>query len=127
MDALADILKSINLSASTDLCSEFWGPWGMDISAGSNGVFHAVLEGQCYLNGSVLNESVLLKSGDIVAFPTGGAHWISDQPDSQCFDGNKVLQAVAEGHNPFHKKMDTAISAYCVVHLATILNLNIRF
>ncbi|WP_086930299.1 AraC family transcriptional regulator [Agarilytica rhodophyticola] len=104
MDALADILKSIHLTASTDFCSEFWGPWGMDIGTSNTGVFHAVLDGHCYLNGPVLDDMIILEAGDIVAFPTGGAHWISDQPETKRLAGGQVVQAIAKGNNPFNAK-----------------------
>ncbi len=42
------------------------------------GIFHAVLEGQCSLReGNNEELLILLTAGDIVAFPTSGAHWTS--------------------------------------------------
>ncbi|WP_197484269.1 cupin domain-containing protein, partial [Halioglobus sp. HI00S01] len=55
------------------------------------GIFHIVLQGQCYLREGGQKESILLQEGDAVAFPTGGAHWISDTPDSQNLPSENVV------------------------------------
>ncbi len=107
MDALADILRSINLTASTDFCTAFKGAWGMDIDGGNKGVFHAVLDGECWLYVYSNDQMIRLQKGDVVAFPTGGPHWISDQPSSERQSGKDVIQAIQSGHAPF----DTAIDA----------------
>lgn len=110
MDVLADVLKSIRLSASTYFCTEFSGPWGMDIESGSNGLFHAVIDGQCWLNVGFKDQSILLEKGDVVAFPTGGAHWISDEPGSERLPGAEVVESVVAGANPFTSNQDSSCS-----------------
>jgi AraC-like DNA-binding protein/uncharacterized cupin superfamily protein len=92
MDALSDILKTVHLSASTYFCRSFGSPWNMRIRHRPQGIFHVVVEGQCYLREGNNEELILLKAGDIVAFPTGGAHWLCDQPDSQHLSAENVVK-----------------------------------
>lgn len=99
-DALADVLKTISLSGDTYFCSDFTGPWGMQVEPGSEGLFHVVVEGQCWLQ-TASGEPFKLDAGDIVAFPTGGAHWIGDTPDSPRLPGNQVVESILSGDNPF--------------------------
>jgi AraC-like DNA-binding protein len=91
MDALTHILKTIQLSAKTYLCQGSGGPWNMQFQYRPEGIFHIVLQGQCYLREGGREESVLLRAGDGVAFPTGGAHWISDTPGSQNLPAENVV------------------------------------
>ena len=100
-DTLADVLKTIRLSGSAYFCSDFTSPWGMDIAASEQGMFHVVVNGSCYLQ---LNNSEVvlpLQQGDIVAFPTGGAHWISDHEKSLRLPGAEVVEKILAGNNPF--------------------------
>ena len=82
MDALTHILKTIGLSANAYFCEGSGGPWNMQFQYRPEGIFHYVLQGQCYLRESGREEAILLQEGDGVGFPTGGAHWISDTPES---------------------------------------------
>jgi AraC-like DNA-binding protein/mannose-6-phosphate isomerase-like protein (cupin superfamily) len=105
MDALTHILRTIHLSAKTYLCQGSGGPWNMQFQYRPEGIFHIVLQGQCYLREGGHKESILLEAGDAVAFPTGGVHWISDTPDSQNLlaenvvnvSGNEELLLVKNG------------------------------
>ena len=100
LDALADILSTIRLTANTYFCSEFTSPWGMNIDKGNDGIFHVVVEGNCWLN--INNRGpIQLATGDIVAFPTGGAHSISDTLESKTLPGSQVVENILSGNNPF--------------------------
>jgi len=101
MDALADILKTIRLHTSTYFCSDFNTHWGMDISHSNSGLFHVIVEGECWVKIANRDEPIHMNTGDIVAFPTGGAHWISDQPESEKLAGDKVVGQILNGDNPF--------------------------
>lgn len=78
MDALSDILKATRWTASTYFSGADAGPWCMQVLYRPQGIFHAVLKGHCYLSQSGNPEVLVLREGDIVAFPTGGEHRISD-------------------------------------------------
>jgi len=101
LDALADILNTIRLSANTYFCSEFTPPWGMKIDKGDDGIFHVVVDGSCWLNINNTRDPIHLNTGDIVAFPTGGAHSISDTLESKTLPGSQVVENILSGNNPF--------------------------
>lgn len=109
MDALADVLKAIRLSADTYFCTDFNAPWGMEIEASDQGMFHIVVENACWLK-HVREDSppLHLSTGDIVAFPTGGAHWISDTPESPRQPGGNVVKNILNGMNPFQPSAEDA-------------------
>lgn len=92
MDALSDLLNSIRLSAKIYICRALGAHWNMQIIYRPQGIFHTVIQGHCYLRESNGNDLVLLQAGDSVAFPTGGAHWISDSPGSQALDAENVVK-----------------------------------
>lgn len=101
MDALADVLKAIRLSANTYFCTDFSAPWGMEIEESQQGMFHIAVEGTCWLKHAKAEDPLHISTGDIVAFPTGGAHWISDTPDSPKRPGSDVVENILKGTNPF--------------------------
>jgi len=101
MDALADVLKTIHMHTSTYFCADFSAPWGMDVERGDEGLFHVVVKGECWLQIQGSIDTIHLQAGDIVAFPSGGAHWISDHKDSPRLAGNLVVENIMAGANPF--------------------------
>lgn len=104
MDALADVLKTIRLKGTTYFCTDFSGPWGMDVKPQDEGLFHVVIEGQCWVITDRMEQPVLLKAGDIIAFPTGGAHSISDSLDTPKQRGQDIVRQIMSGTNPFQSK-----------------------
>lgn len=106
MDALTDILRTIRLHTSTYFCSNFNKQWGMDIPNGNAGLFHALVEGQCWLNLPNQSQPILISEGDIVAFPTGGEHRISHAPDAEALKANKVIEGIQSGQNPFYQEQE---------------------
>lgn len=100
-DTLADVLKTIRLSGSAYFCSDFTSPWGIEVAAGQQGLFHVVISGSCYLQLEHSEDLIPLQQGDIVAFPTGGAHWISDHEKSPRLSGAEVIKHIQAGNNPF--------------------------
>ena len=106
MDALSDLLKTIRLHTSTYFCSDFNTDWAMQVPADGNGLFHTLLEGQCWLEMETQSAPIQLNSGDIVAFPTGGAHQISSQIGLKPLPANKVVEGIHAGYNPFYQEQN---------------------
>lgn len=96
MDALSDIVKTVQLSAKTYFIRGFDGPWNMGVIYRPQGVVHAVIAGQCCLREPGSENLLRLEAGDIVAFPTGGDHWISDCPESQDLAARNVVKVGSE-------------------------------
>jgi AraC-like DNA-binding protein len=96
MDALSHILKTIQLSAKAYICRGVGAPWNLQFLYRPQGIFHIVMQGQCYLRESSSDEVILLRAGDGVGFPTGGVHWISDSPSSQHLPAENVLKVTGD-------------------------------
>ncbi len=107
-DALTDVLQTIRLSAQTYFCTDFNSPWGMDIAHSAKGMFHIVVEGRCWLKVANQEHKVELKPGDIVAFPTGGEHWLGDNAETPRLPGGDVVSQVLSGENPFPRARNDA-------------------
>ncbi len=91
-DKVTDLLKSINLRVNTYFCQAIGDPWYIAIQYRPQGIFHIVLEGECYLRESSQQTPIPLTVGDIVAFPTGGAHWLSNSEESQSLEAKNVIR-----------------------------------
>lgn len=107
MDALTDVLKTLRLNTQTHFCSDFHAPWGIQMEQTSEGVFHVVIQGECFLHIENTDHTILLAEGDIVAFPSGGAHWISDHKQSPKAPGPQVVKTILSGINPFKKELES--------------------
>lgn len=104
MDALSDLLQTIRLHTSTYFCSDFNTAWAMRIPTDGNGMFHTLIHGQCWLEMESLPAPILLNPGDIVAFPTGGAHQISSRLDQAPLPAHEVVNGILSGQNPFYRE-----------------------
>ncbi len=115
MDALADILKTLRVSTQTFSCNDFASPWGIQVDKSDVGLFHVIISGSCWLT-LADQKKIRLDTGDIVAFPTGGSHGISDMPESKCLPGDEIVAQLLNHQNPFScsdKKSDNITSLMC--------------
>ena len=96
MDALSHLLKTIHLSAKAYICRGAGTPWNLQFMYRPQGMFHIVVQGQCYLREGGSDELLRLQAGDGVGFPTGGTHWISDSPSSQGQPAENVVNVTSD-------------------------------
>jgi AraC-like DNA-binding protein len=82
MDVLTDVLQTVRARAACSGRFEAAAPWGCEISAGEAARFHIVVEGTLWLRASNALEACELSAGDIVLFPHGDAHVLSDSLSS---------------------------------------------
>lgn len=61
--------------------------------------FHFIVRGTAFVEFE--NRIEQLSAGDLVLFPKGAAHAISDNPDTHAIRGQDVISAIAEGNEPF--------------------------
>ena len=92
MDFLSDMLKATRWTAKTYLNSAGEGPWCAQIQYRPQGVFHAVLQGGCYLRQGGNPEPIALEEGDIIAFPTGGDHKLSGSAEGLKLPSENVIR-----------------------------------
>lgn len=96
MDALSHLLKTIQLSAKAYICRGVGIPWHLQFMYRPQGMFHIVVQGECYLREGTSTELLRLQAGDAVGFPTGGNHWISDSPSSQGQPAENVVNVTSD-------------------------------
>ncbi|EPJ45262.1 MAG: hypothetical protein OFPI_37420 [Osedax symbiont Rs2] len=93
VDVLGDVLRVLRLRGSLYFDACFCAPWGMQVSSSSQASFHIIVKGEAWLKLDSQAEPIKLQAGDIVLFPTSAGHSISDRLDSQCLQGEAVVQA----------------------------------
>ncbi len=98
MDVLGDILRVIKLKGSVYFNACFCAPWGIEMQNSNRASFHLVVDGEAWLRTGSLVKPIKLTTGDVVLFPKGTAHSISDKPDSDCIKGAKVVEAYKNGN-----------------------------
>lgn len=101
IDVLSDVLRAIRLYAGSYYCVDFSSPWGIDEPQADCGIFHAVIRGSAWLTIPEQNDPIFLSAGDIIAFPTGTPHQISEQPKSRTISGRDLLEMIRHNTNPY--------------------------
>ena len=101
MDGLSDVLRLMRLKGCVYFLRQFSSPWGMEMGQSPVAQFHLVARGQCWLLRD--GEAVQLGTGDVVAFPRGGAHALADDPASVRVPGLEVLTAEQAGQPLFQE------------------------
>jgi AraC-like DNA-binding protein len=81
-DALTHLLESIRMEGSVFSRAELTAPWGVESGDLGWGVFHAVVEGSAWARLADATDPVELQRGDVVMFPFGDNHLITDAPAS---------------------------------------------
>ena len=100
LDTISPVLDLIGVKGAIYFQSDFCAPWGMDISGTGFAQFHMVVAGDAVLRHED-GTQILLSSGDLVVYPTGVAHTISDSEESPMLAGQEVVGAVLEGRPVF--------------------------
>ena len=88
----------------------------MQVHYRPQGIFHTVIQGQCYLREGGSDDLVLLRAGDGVAFPTGGAHWICDSPRRQDPVADNVVKVTGDDGLLLLKTGEVTVSASDSAH-----------
>jgi AraC-like DNA-binding protein len=80
-DSLSEILQDIRLSGASYCRTELSSPWGIEFAPQDRAQFHFVAEGTCWLRMSADDAAPQgLVTGDLVLFPRGAGHLLSDRP-----------------------------------------------
>lgn len=77
-DALTLLLQSIRMKGSVFSRAELTAPWGVESGRLESGVFHAVSRGTAWARLATESEPVALRPGDVLMFPFGDNHLITD-------------------------------------------------
>ncbi len=81
-DALTDILRSVRMEGSVFSRASLSAPFGVESGDMTRGVFHAVVQGNPWARLAKGGDPVELSPGDVIIFPFGDNHLITNAPDS---------------------------------------------
>jgi AraC-like DNA-binding protein len=81
-DDLSGALKPVNVQGKIYCLSELSAPWSVSFSKKSDALFHVISKGRCFLMYSKEEAAIALNQGDLVIFPNGIAHVLSDTRDT---------------------------------------------
>ena len=99
-DILDDILDTINLNGTVYFQHDFMGDWGIETTTTPYQKFHIIVDGQCWVRATFLEEPICLGGGDIIAFPYGAPYRLSAARDTQCVAVEALFEANQE-EQPF--------------------------
>jgi len=78
-DLLSEVLRDLRLAHASYGRSELTAPWGIAVPFREGVRFHAVIDGQCWIQAKSL-PPLLLERGDVLLLPHGTGHTLSDKP-----------------------------------------------
>ena len=79
-DALTDILSTVRMDGSIFSRAEMTAPFGVESGQTATGIFHAVVRGHPWVQLADGDHPIELEPGDVVVFPFGDNHLITDVP-----------------------------------------------
>ena len=99
MDPLSDVLELIGFKSSIYFQKNFCGHWKMSVADTGFAQFHFIVRGSACVEFDGRTEQ--LSAGDLVLFPKGATHAISDHPLTPAMRGQDVIAAMESGEEPF--------------------------
>jgi AraC-like DNA-binding protein len=79
-DALTTILRTVRLRSAAISRGVLKVPWSLSTTGSSAGaLYHVIVEGSCFARVEG-RDAIALSAGDVVVFPRGAAHVMSDEP-----------------------------------------------
>jgi AraC-like DNA-binding protein len=114
-DVLTAVLERSGLRGRVYCRTEAHAPWGLSLGAQPGAVFHAVAAGACWLTHA--GERVQLAAGDLLLFPRGATHTLSDAPRSRAVALEDWLASIRKGgRRTLGARQGDATSVLCGVY-----------
>ena len=106
MDLLSDILDSLSLQGQFYFRTCFSSPWSIGVPDYASAIrFHYAVQGECWIRAGD-EPPMLLREGDLILVPAGAAHVISDSPDRDPVELERVMAENAYAGGPVFKVGD---------------------
>ena len=99
MDPLSDVLELLGFRSSIYFQKNFCGNWKMSVADTGFAQFHYIVRGTAVIEHDDQIEQ--LSAGDLVVFPKGASHAVSDALDSPAISGQDVIARMHAGDEPF--------------------------
>lgn len=93
-DPLSEIMKRVQLEACVYFEREFHAPFAMEMGGKAFAQFHAVTGGSCILEHQ--GESREVRTGEVLLFPRGAAHVLTDKPGQRPISGEAFMKSLAD-------------------------------
>ncbi|HET6267312.1 MAG TPA: AraC family transcriptional regulator [Acidobacteriota bacterium] len=93
-DPLSGALKPVSVLGKLYCFSEFSAPWAVSFSKKKEALFHIILKGKCFLMHSEEKNPVALDQGDLLVFPKGVPHVLSDTREGLSVSFLKLVQGL---------------------------------
>jgi AraC-like DNA-binding protein len=94
-DPLSEVLDLIGVQSSVYFQKDFCAPWGMRVENTGFAQFHILVRGVAVVEYDGTHHE--LSTGDVLLFPKGASHTISDNPHSAAVSGREVMEAFGRG------------------------------
>jgi len=87
-DVLTQVLEAVHLGSALSARTVMGAPWALHFGeeTGHRAGFHVVVSGKCWAEVERSGERVELNQSDVVVFPHGTAHTLSDQPGTPAIE-----------------------------------------
>lgn len=86
-DPLSDVLELISVQSSVYFQKDFFSPWGMPVQDTGFAQFHIIVRGVAVVNYD--KTLYQLSAGDVLLFPKGASHKVSDSPEGSMISGTE--------------------------------------
>lgn len=97
-DILSSVLDAVHLGSVLSSRNELSAPWALHAGAVTHRAgFHVVAEGRCWARLDGSDAPIELGAGDLVLFPHGSGHTLSDAPDTPALEFEDLLAGLAPG------------------------------
>lgn len=97
-DVLSEVLDAVHLGSVLSSRNELCAPWALHAGETSRRAgFHVVISGHCWARVDGSDIEVPLGPGDIVLFPHGSGHTLSDAPGTPAVEFESLLAGLAPG------------------------------
>lgn len=93
-DPLSEIMKRVHLEACVYFEREFHAPFAMEMGGKAFAQFHAVTGGSCILE--YQGESREVRTGEVLLFPRGAAHVLTDKPGQRPVSGEAFMKSLTD-------------------------------
>jgi AraC-like DNA-binding protein len=92
MDAVSDILNTLEFDSCLYFTTDFSPPWAINVPNYQSVVrFHLLTSGQCWVKINGKSDYLRLSAGDIIVIPHGASHILSDNPNTEVVELDAAL------------------------------------
>ncbi len=96
IDTLSDVLSRLRVQGSIFSRARCAAPWGVHTAGGSAAIFHVIVRGAGWVRLRDEAEPRAFRAGDLILFPRGDAHVLSDAPRRRTVSIVELARAAAE-------------------------------